>query len=317
MQRARTSDGWHSNMNSSTITSLIRANPLRRTLRHGRQNIERRVERLGASLTGYLTWPIWTDARCLFVLSTGRTGTTTLARILDLPDPIDAHHEPPPELLEERKRARWEIGGNERKYRHIFARARGAPLLRTVWRRQLYAETSPRLTYFAPVIADLLPKAQFIFLHRDPVGVVRSGMKRGWYVDHPADYARVRPVEGERFFDQWETMSPFAKICWYWSACNEFALEFRTHADSSRVLEVRASELFCGAAVPRIFEFLDLPLPADEDVNGILEEKLNAQREGRFPKAERWTSSMWKTLQHIAGDTMEQLDYTTRENISS
>jgi hypothetical protein len=255
--------------------------------------------------------------RCLFVLSTGRTGTTTLAQLLNLSDEISAFHEPRPQLIEERQAARWELHAEESKYRHIFIRSRGAPLFQAIRKDRMYAETSPRLTFFAPVIANLLPNAKFLFVHRDPADVVRSGMKRGWYVDHPADYARVRPVPGEVFFGRWKKMEPFEKICWYWTVCNEFALSFRRRTDSSRVLTIKASNMFDGTDVPRIFDFLDIQRPSIDSVGGVLKKKLNAQREGTFPKVEEWTPSMHDALQNIAGDTMDQLGYSTGDYLSS
>jgi len=286
---------------------------VRLKLRRGRQRAERVLKRLGAGVAAYVTWPIWKETQCLFVLSTGRTGTKTLSGLLDLSGEVDAFHEPRPQLLKERQSARWEVYKNQNKYRHIFIRSRGAFLLRTKWRNRIYAETSPRLTYFAPVLADLLPNAKFLFVHRDPAGVIRSGMKRGWYVDHPADYARVRPVEGEPFFDRWEKMDPFGKICWYWHVYNEFALDFRQDVNPSRILTIQASSLFNGTAVPTIFDFLDLRQPAEEDVDRVLGQKLNAQKEGTFPTADEWTPSMLETLQSIAGDTMKRLGYSVDE----
>jgi hypothetical protein len=289
------------------------AQALRRKLRYGRQRTERVLKRIGAGLVAYATWPVWRNTRALFVLSTGRTGTTTLARLLNLSSEIEAFHQPQPELLKARQAARWEIHAEPGKYRHIFVRARGTPLFQAVRKGRMYAETSARLTFFAPVIADLLPKARFLFIHRDPVGLIRSGMKRGWYVDHPADYARVRPVKGEPFFDRWETMSPFEKVCWYWNVYNDFALRFCQHVDSSRVLIVQASNLFDGTAVPEIFDLLDCRKPADKDIDRVLKKKLNAQQEGSFPEAEEWSPSMHDTLWSVAGDTMEQLGYSAED----
>lgn len=265
----------------------------------------------------YATWPFWRKARCLFVLSTGRTGTKTLARLLDLSREVAAFHEPRPQLLKERQIARWEVHANERKYRHIFIWARGTPLFKSTLDERVYAETSARLTFFAPVIADLLPNAKFLFIHRRPFGVVRSGMKRGWYVDHPADYARVRPVKGEEFFDRWDEMSPFKKICWYWRVYNDFALDFCEQVSSSRTLIVRASELFEGSAVSRIFDFLNVQRPCSKAVEEVLSKKLNAQREGTFPEPEEWTPSMHQTLRGIAGQTMERLGYSTKNVAAS
>lgn len=286
---------------------------LRRKLRNGRQKTERVLGRFGKGVAAYVTWPIWKEARCLFVLSTGRTGTMTLARLLDLSEEVDAFHEPRPQLLEARQSARWDVYANEAKYRHIFIRARGTPLFAAAWRKQLYAETSARLTFFAPVIADLLPNAKFLFVHRSPFGVIQSGMKRGWYVDHPADYARIRPVEGEGFFDQWDDMDPFEKICWYWDVYNDFAVDFCERARSSRVLSIRASELFDGEATSRIFDFLGVRRPPENATDEVLNKKLNAQQEGTFPEPEEWTPTMHQTLRRIASRTMERLGYSSED----
>lgn len=251
------------------------------------------------------------------MLSTGRTGTKTLSRLLDLSDKIDAFHEPRPQLLKERQSARWEVYKNQSKYRHIFIRSRGASLFQTEWRNRMYVETSARLTFFAPALADLLPNAKFLFVHRDPAGIIRSGMKRGWYVDHPADYARVRPVQGEAFFERWEKMRPFEKICWYWSVYNEFALDFCRNVNSSRILTIQSSNLFGGTAVSKIFDFLGARQPAGEDIERVLERKLNAQQAGTFPPAEEWGASRLETLQSIAGDTMDRLGYSVNDYMES
>lgn len=243
------------------------------------------------------------------MLSTGRTGTTTLARLLGLSEEVLAYHEPVPELLEERKTARWEIRRKPKKYTHIFAWARGRSLLRAVSNSLMYAETSPRLTYFAPVIADLLPRSKFLFIHREPSEVVRSGMKRGWYDNHPNDYARVHPVEGEPFFGKWDKLKPFEKICWYWKKCNEFAIEFRSKLESSRVHTIKSSNLFDGTAVSEIFEFAGIPKPPKKSVKKVLEKKLNAQKEGEYPKAKNWSTKKYKKLVRIAEKIMIELGY--------
>jgi hypothetical protein len=233
----------------------------------------------------------------------------TLARLLDLSNDVDAYHEPHPQLLEARKTARWEVHQDPGKYRHIFIRSRGAALWKAQRRPTLYAETSARMTFFAPVIADLLEQARFIYIHREPTAIIRSGMRRGWYVDHPADYARIGPVEGEEADAEWDQWTPFQKICWYWDAYNRFALDFCRHVDASRVLTLQAGEIFDGTAVPAIFSHLGIPAPPDEQVDQILSKKLNAQERDTFPKREEWTDDMFRTLHRIAGETMDRLGY--------
>ena len=290
---------------------------LRAKLRHRWQTVKRRAQRTASSILGRVGQPYWKSAECAFILSTGRTGTKTLAGLLGLSSDIDAFHEPHPQLLEERKTARWEVHHNYSKYQNIFARSRGASLLRALRHETIYAETSARMTFFAPVIAELLPKSKFIYIHRAPTAIVRSGMRRGWYIDHPADYARICPVEGEEAYAEWSQWPPFKKICWYWDAYNRFALDFCSRTDPSRVLTLRADEIFDGTAIPSIFSHLGISAPPDGRIEQILSKKLNAQQRDSFPKREAWTPDMFSTLHTIAGETMDRLGYerTTQTNV--
>lgn len=282
---------------------------MRSAFRQLRQRFQRLLKTWAASSVGVITEPVWKEAECIFILSTGRTGTKTLARLLDLSDRVSAFHEPTPQLLVERKRARWEVHKDKKKYRKIFARARGASLFNAVRHRKVYAETSARLTFFAPVIADLLPRAKFIYIHRSPTEIVRSGMRRGWYVDHPADYARVKPVVSEEASARWNDWDAFSKICWYWNVYNRFALNFCDYVEETRVLTLRAEEIFSGEAVSAIFDHINLPAPSHDKVERILNKKLNAQKQDAFPKGENWSRDMHRVLYNIAGKTIEQLDY--------
>ncbi|WP_457653576.1 sulfotransferase [Rhodocaloribacter sp.] len=252
---------------------------------------------------------LWRNTPSLFVLSTGRTGTETLTHILNLSDQVDAFHEPHPQLLEERKFARTEIYINPNKYRKIFSQSRALYLWKAKVKRKLYAETSARLTFFAPVIYDVLPSSKFIYIHRHPAEVIRSGMRRGWYVNHPADYARIVPVKGEVAFDDWGKWSPFEKICWYWDAYNRFSLDFANRASPGRVIQIRADELFGGQAIGRIFDLINLSSPHRDLVSEELEKKHNVQHDSSFPIFEDWTEEMRRILYRHAGETMQRLGY--------
>jgi hypothetical protein len=229
--------------------------------------------------------------------------------LLALSGQIDAFHEPNPQLMVERKRARLEVHANPKKYRKIFSHARSRALLRAHARQRVYAETSARLTFFAPVIADLLPEARFVYIHRHPAEVVRSGMRRGWYVNHPADFARIEAGPSEMTRSAWEALDPFDKICWYWNAYNEFSLNFVRSLAPSRVISLSAREIFDGSSVDAIFGMLGVPVPPEEDVARVLAQKHNAQRKADFPRYELWTPEQKERLYRYAGATMEQLGY--------
>lgn len=229
--------------------------------------------------------------------------------LLDLCPGVNAHHEPRPQLLEERKAARTEVLQDPGKYAKIFAQARASRLLVSRLQGRIYAETSARLTFFSPVIAELLPESRFIYVHRHPAEVVRSGMRRGWYVNHPADFARIVPAESEVPFGEWETWDPFTKICWYWNAYNRFSLDFVQTVDESRVLSLTAREVFDGSSAQRIYEFVGVKAPNGSKIRHELSQKHNAQQLADFPRYAEWSDEMRETLSRHAGKTMIELGY--------
>ena len=280
--------------------------PIRRAVRRRRRSLQRSLhERVGSALRSS-----WQDVECAFVLSTGRTGTATLTELFDHAPSVVATHEPNPQLLRERMEARYEIAGQPDRYWDIFAEARGYPLLQAKRAGQQYIETSARLTFFAPVLHARMPNARFLYSHREPWDVVRSGMRRGWYRDHPNDPFRIRPVPGEPAYETWDRMTRFEQICWYWAAYNRFALDFYDSVGGDRVLLVPSSRLFTGEALPDIFSFLGLDLPPEQALQQELNAQHNAQHQAHFPEADDWTDEQREALRTYAGPEMERLGYT-------
>lgn len=280
--------------------------PFHRAVRRRRRALRAAVqERIGSALRSS-----WHEVECAFVLSTGRTGTATLTELFDHVPNATASHEPRPQLLKERTEARYEIAGAPKRYWEIFVRARGYRLLQAHRAGEQYVETSSRLTFFAPVLHAHLPNARFLYVHREPWDVVRSGMRRGWYIDHPNDPVRLRPGPDEPLAATWDQLSPFEKNCWYWAACNRFALDFCDRVGWERVLEVQANDLFSGAALDEIFDFLHLERPPQQALKQELNARHNAQQAAHFPKVDAWSDEQRATLLAYAGPEMERLGYS-------
>lgn len=264
-------------------------------------------------ISRFLTGAKWRNTDCVFVLSTGRTGTATLAELLDLSPEIEAYHEPPPNMIKERQSAFHEVASNPDKYVRIFVRARSGLIAQASLRNKMYAETSARLTFFAPVISQTCPNAKFIHLVRHPGAVVRSGMRRGWYDKNSRlNRYRIYPAHEDPFFAEWEMSSAFEKICWYWNAYNTFALRFRTTIPAERSLLLKAEDLFEGGmkTMRGLFDFLQVECPSQNYIEKILGEKMNRQVKGHFPAFGEWEESKYKRLHAIAGDTMAELGYS-------
>ena len=113
--------------------------------------------------------------------------TESLTHLLNLCPEISAFHEPEPVLWDESREAFHSVFDKPERQGRIFLRARRSPLQTAFRANRFYAETSNRMTYFAPAIAQVLENSQFLHLYRHPADVVRSGMRRGWYQNHSLD----------------------------------------------------------------------------------------------------------------------------------
>jgi hypothetical protein len=206
----------------------------------------------------------WKDVPCVFTLSTGRSGTATLAMLLDCSPFVEARHEPQPRLLRLSREA-FQNGATTSNGEDGWDLALEAARSDLVWhayqRGQAYVETSNRLTYLAPMLSRYFTDSKFILLHRHPLDVIRSGLRRAWYQGHPWDWARIQPREGDPFFEHWEELSSEEKIAWYWAAVNGEALRVVAPLSPGRWMNLPSSRLFAGdtATLDALFNFLDIP----------------------------------------------------------
>lgn len=260
----------------------------------------------------------WQLHRCAFVLSTGRSGTDTLHRLWGLSDAIDAHHEPWPTLTRERQQALHDLHRCQDHYWNIFAAARGHAISRARRAGRVYAESSARMTFLAPALLERMPNTAFVFLHRHPSLVVRSGMRRGWYRNHPDDATRIRPAPGSEAGSRWATMSRFERICWYWDAYNRFVLDWLDGLPPSaqqRIFMVASADLFSAdaRALQQVFAAAGVPVPQREQVLACLAMRYNAQKQGAFATTDTWSEEHRAVLWRICGDTAQRLGYELRD----
>lgn len=259
-------------------------------------------------------WPLhdqtWRHARALFVISTGRVGTVSLIQVLNLSPLVEAHHEPQPTYLHLMPQAFVEMSQRPRRYARLFARARAKYLYDAARRGKVFAE-STLFKHYAPVIADLMPQARFLHVHRHPGGVIRSTMRRGWYASHGYDRYRPRPGVDDPNYQHWPTWSAFEKNCWLWATENEQFLRLAASIGTHRVMQASFDQLFNpdSGCAGRMFDFMGVPRPSASALRQALTARHNEQQTGQFPVYEEWTEEMLRTLDQMAGITMAKLGY--------
>ncbi len=188
----------------------------------------------------------WNGIPCVFTLSTGRVGTMTLAAMLRSSQTVQAVHEPFPRLLRLAYLAFMEDPGQTRdpdRWQMAVDTARSEMIWGAYRNGKIHFETSNRVTFLAPTLARLYPGSKFIFLHRDPLAIIRSGIARGWYAGNSWDWARITPRPDDPSHQLWPSMSQSEKIAWYWAVTNAYCLAFVEKISPERCLVVR-SELF-------------------------------------------------------------------------
>lgn len=250
----------------------------------------------------------WQNVRPCFVLSTGRSGTLLLTKLLELSPHIAVVHQPKPELVRASKLAYEQIKHSPDIFRETFKSAREEYVLEALMHHQVFVETNNRITFFAPTIRDVFPNAVFIHLVRHPGDFVRSGIRRHWYSEqHEHDIGRIVPCSGD-IKNRWPSLTAIEKIGWLWNETNQFIEDVKKKLSSEDVLFVRAEQLFNDVGVTQaIYKFLQQECP----LLSLIKKKLkptNVQKKGDFPPYSEWPENDRQLLQNIA-PLMKKYDY--------
>jgi len=239
----------------------------------------------------------------VFVLSTGRCGTRLLTDVFELADGVICHHAPQPELWYAERLA-YERGLEEFEAFATAIRACRFELVADcVIRGRRYIETNQRITFFAPHLNAVFPRARFIHLVRHPAAFVRSGVIRRFYTGQRTDVGRIVPVRGDAL-ERWPAMSSVERCAWLWSETNRFIEDFKPRCDPARVLTVKAEDLFAGpAAAASVFAFCGLPAPAEPRLRRRLLRPVNASApDNGLPAYAEWPAERQQELRRWAPD---------------
>jgi hypothetical protein len=262
------------------------------------------------------------ETPCVFVLSTGRTGTETLAHLLNLSRDIFAYHEPAPNLYSLSKIAYdledqiIKISDFERLFTTSLHSLRGS-----LWNESLscgrgYAETSPQVTFLAPLFREIFPDAYFIHLVRDPKYVIRSGMRRGWFSDHPYDEFRIKPKKDSLFFKKWAEFSALEKNTWLWSETNNWISKFVSSLSPSQCFVLPSEKLFQKdvLTIQSLFDFLNVSQPSNLAIERTISKKFNKQRTGEFHFDPNWLEMMDDDLLNFLTNISVRFGYDLSES---
>ncbi len=250
------------------------------------------------------------EKNIFFVLSTGRSGTQTIAQSLSgLRDCICLHEPAPPLILESSAYRYGRLDGE--KLKQLILQTR-----RPMINGKIYGESNQISSLIVPVITASFPKAKFIWMIRNGLEVVASIFSRQWYTGHSANHERYEdcpPIEkawidgrimgdlcGDVPFAKWKSMDSFARCCWYWSYVNRtIEKDLKDYCSIGRYRKIKLEEI--EKELPQIIEWLGLdPVP---------DLKCGRHNSAHYKlyRWQKWTLEERKTFLYWCGPLMDRL----------
>ena len=239
--------------------------------------------------------------RPVFFLSTGRTGTQWFARLFSSAQGLKAYHAPSPDLAAQncfaykiQKQGLFKKEASQEILSHIFLAGREQYLRYSYKCLRRYVETNNHITFFAYTIADLLPQAKFIHIHRHPGDFVSSGLKRKWFLNGRSDNRQILPVD-HSFDPTWSSFNTIQKISWLWNETNAFIETFKNTIPNERIHTLDFSSMDIDS-LHELIAFSEVEV-SEKRLKSQITRRVNVQR---FSEAERYNNWPEKDKEDLA-----------------
>ena len=194
--------------------------------------------------------------KVFFIVSTGRSGSKAIAKILSQHPEITCRHEPKGELI--RISTDYE--------HHKISKEEAKKAITKLYNQtsniftDFYGESDQKISNLIDIYAELFPKAKFLWLIRNAKDVIKSTYGRGWFDDREFGYSYRSDVSVETIYsdliysinrvnaskiigqltkEEWVKMTPFERNCWYWQYWNKKILEQLNRLDKSSWTQIK------------------------------------------------------------------------------
>ncbi|QXP80034.1 MULTISPECIES: DapH/DapD/GlmU-related protein [Winogradskyella] len=241
--------------------------------------------------------------KLFFIVSTGRSGTTSLASILSQNPNINCRHEISNQLI----KISTEYAHNRISRKRVLETIRGIYDNRVFDAYELLGESNQKLSNLIPLIHEALPQAKFIWLIRDGKKVVDSTYARGWYKNEIEDQDMYRDLElldwdnyrllgyktNDFELEEWSKMSDFEKNCWYWVKWNSIIERDFQNLPKNQKLFIKLEEINEG--INKMSNFLEI----DDFVFKITK---NNKAKHTLKGSENWSDVEIEQFETICGE---------------
>ena len=257
------------------------------------------------------------SGQLVFILSTGRSGSKAIAKLIDQHVDAECYHDTFAHLNT------WscEYLYNASSREEIRNKLKSLYNSTSLGKKKVFGQSDQKIAPLIPALGELFPTAKFIWLIRDPYDFINSAYARGWFdnsefglpltekefllkkvtpskfdADHRCNGAKV----GAFTVEKWKSMTAFERVCWYWSYWNSL---IETHIEAlpkKMAIKVQLEEL--EHQKNNILEFAGLSPIAGKA------EKVNTAYYKK-PDKNQWTEEMNAIFDKYCKPMMEKWGY--------
>jgi len=262
------------------------------------------------------------SAKPFFIVSSGRSGTAMLHKALSAQSDVEMHHEYMVHIVQP-------LG--VRRYMNLIDReAAKRTLLEThvaavrYCARPHWGDSSNKLSWLIPELAELLPAAKFVHLVRDGRKVASSyfhKLAEECYDDrstqilraHVRDGAPPPPPEKKYWWPlpadraDFDGFDQFQRIAWHWAEINRVILDSLAALPPERSHFVRLEDLRASpSGVKQLYEFLSLDFHESQFATFARPHNVNRPEDRLLDDKQR------DQFDDVAGDMLDLLGYGAR-----
>jgi hypothetical protein len=251
--------------------------------------------------------------KIVFILSTSRTGTKTLAEGLEGGD-ICSPHQPTHSRFLTVASNYYLHGWLPRKaLEWLVTRLREPQILNAGCRYYVQVFSLDYLP--AKIISERYPNVYIVHIVRDPRTFVRSYLN--WTHTRAKSFVANKLVlgwhpsgcfTGEMPCEEWRRMDEFQRVCWHWTYKN--ALLERLFGDDEQYLRVRFEDLYFeeeAEELRKMFAFIGIPY--QERYESVIRKRKNASRKTYCSSWSNWPIEQQSQLSKICGKKMKSYGY--------
>ncbi len=267
------------------------------------------------------------ETEAFFIVSSGRSGTAMLHKALAASGGVEMHHEYMVNIVQPLAVRRYLGLVDGAGARELLASTHGAAIACSA--AALWGDSSNKLSWLIPDLAELAPKAKFVHLVRDgrkvagsyfhklsdecyddrSTAILRAHVEDGRPAPPPEKkYWWPPPRRDDAAFEAFRGFDQFGRIAWHWAEVNRVILEALSALPPDRQMFVRLEDMLASPLLVRsLFEFLGLAWRDDHFRIFARPHNVNRPEDRPLSDAQR------AIFERIAAPMMERLGYAQRE----